>query len=184
MASPLQDALEGLVRPLEFAARDDFAHVLRIKGLVATLADAGRRVRGLAHPPDLDGLLDAVEEVLEECDDAAGDVPGGDVAQREKLTSCVERALKILAPVSSPGWVAGLLDRSPACLSGVGPKRAALLAKRRISTIADLLFHFPVRYDDRRSLVRVGDLQVGAHATFVAEVKSTRSSRAAARVVR
>lgn len=177
MASPLQEALDALLRPLEFAARDGFAQADRIVGLAASVASACHRARSLALPPDLDERLAAVEELLVEprSDDHSDGDPG--LAAREQRALWVQRALELLAPVSRVGWVDGLLDRSPAEISGVGPKRSALLAKRGIGTIADLLFHLPIRYDDRRALVRVGDLQVGAHATFIAQVKSVGSSR-------
>ena len=175
MASPLQDALDAVVRPLEFAARDDFAHASRIQGLAQTVVGACQRARSLALPADLDERLAAVEKILGDGDPPAAGAPDGAAPGREQLVAQVARALEKLAPVSREGWVDALLDRSPAELAGVGPKRAALLAKRGITTIADLLFHLPVRYDDRRALVRVGDLQVGAHATFVAQVKSVSS---------
>lgn len=181
MASPLQEALDAVVRPLEFAARDDFAHALRIKNLTASVSSACRRARSLAIPPDLDERLAELERVLAapgspDDDEAKREAAEDDIAKHARLVGQVTRALEILAPVLREGWAGSLLDRSPAELSGVGPKRAALLAKRGISSIADLLFHLPIRYDDRRSLVRVDDLQVGAHATFVAEVKSVGSA--------
>ena len=175
MASPLQDALDAVVRPLSFAARDDFAHALRIKGLGTSVASACRHARSLALPPDLSERLEAVLEMVGESDPAGEDAAVDEDTRREQLAQRVQRALEILAPVSRPGWVDALLLRSPVELPGVGPKRAALLAKRGMSTIADLLFKLPVRYDDRRALVRVGELQVGAHVTFVAEVKSVSS---------
>ena len=175
MASPLQDALDALVRPLEFAARDDFAHVLRVRGLTRTVVAACQRARELALPPDLDQRLETVEKLFADFASGSGDALGG-AGEGEQLTRRVRDALETLAPVRRPGWVDALLDRSPVELPGVGPKRAALLAKRGIRSIGDLLFHLPVRYDDRRALVRVGDLQVGAHATFIAQVKSTSKS--------
>jgi ATP-dependent DNA helicase RecG len=39
-----------------------------------------------------------------------------------------------------------------------------------LCTIADLLFHLPSRYDDRRSLAKVSELEVGLRGTFVARV--------------
>ncbi|MDH4017646.1 MAG: ATP-dependent DNA helicase RecG, partial [Actinomycetota bacterium] len=48
--------------------------------------------------------------------------------------------------------------------------RAEALGRRGLARIEDLLFHLPHRYDDRRSLVSVGELEVGQRATFMAEV--------------
>jgi ATP-dependent DNA helicase RecG len=57
-------------------------------------------------------------------------------------------------------------------LVGIGPKRAATLEKRGLASITDLLFRLPSRYDDRRSLVRITDLEVGRRATFAAQVRT------------
>jgi ATP-dependent DNA helicase RecG len=55
-------------------------------------------------------------------------------------------------------------------LPGLGPRRAEALARRELGTVNDLLFYLPSSYDDRRSLVTVDQLQVGARATFTARV--------------
>jgi len=51
-------------------------------------------------------------------------------------------------------------------LWGVGPERAAQLARLEIQTIEDLLRHRPRRYEDRRHLTAIRDLQLG-EATLV-----------------
>ena len=40
-------------------------------------------------------------------------------------------------------------------VKGVGPQRAAALAKTGVATVEDLLFHLPLRYEDRRSFARI-----------------------------
>lgn len=49
-------------------------------------------------------------------------------------------------------------------LAGVGPALAARLAKLGIATLRDLLFHFPVRYDDLRSAVPIAELRLNERA--------------------
>jgi ATP-dependent DNA helicase RecG len=46
-------------------------------------------------------------------------------------------------------------------VKGVGPQRAEALAREGVSTVEDLLFHVPMRYEDRRQLSRIGDLRPG-----------------------
>ena len=43
---------------------------------------------------------------------------------------------------------------------GVGPERAALLAKLEIQTVEDLLLYRPLRYEDRQKLVKIGELEL------------------------
>jgi ATP-dependent DNA helicase RecG len=58
-------------------------------------------------------------------------------------------------------------------VKGVGPRRAAILEKLGISTVADLLRHFPRSYHDRTEITRIADLKLGERATIRAEVLET-----------
>ena len=78
----------------------------------------------------------------------------GGLAARSSVSVCCRRALA----------------RAPSQIPGIGPKRAAALEKKGLATVADLLFRLPARYDDRRSLQRVGELEVGRRASFLARV--------------
>jgi len=156
--SPFQAALEVVLRPLEFAARDDFAQLGRVHELEATLAAAARRGRELAIPRDAQEELQRVEEAF-----AAPLAP--DERRRR-----VEAALRRLRPFAESAWTPAALGRRTTSLSGVGPKRAEILARRGLASVEDLLFHLPVRWDDRRSLAAVGSLEVGRRASFVARV--------------
>lgn len=55
-------------------------------------------------------------------------------------------------------------------LKGVGPYLSTLLKKKGIETVQDLLFFFPVRYLDRRVLLKIRQLTPGKNRTLVAEV--------------
>ena len=105
-------------------------------------------------------------------------------ARAAALELAVPRELKArLAEVDAealrehlPSWASDelaehALARSVEVLSGVGPKRAEALRARGLGRVGDLLFHLPSGYDDRRSLEAVGELDVGRHASFVAEVR-------------
>ena len=62
------------------------------------------------------------------------------------------------------------LDSQVQFVKGVGPRYAKLLAKLNIYTIRDLLFHFPRRYEDRRSFASVGQLRGGERVTVKGRV--------------
>ena len=51
-------------------------------------------------------------------------------------------------------------------LRGVGPRRAQQLARLGIDTVQDLLFHLPLRYQDRTRVVPVGSLRAGDQAVI------------------
>lgn len=55
-------------------------------------------------------------------------------------------------------------------LKGVGPQRAALLSRLGVQTVADLIFHFPRRHEDRGNLKPIAALGPGELETFRAVV--------------
>ena len=56
-------------------------------------------------------------------------------------------------------------------LKGVGPRVAEKLARLDIHCIEDLLFHLPLRYEDRTRVVPIGSLRVGDSAVVQGEVQ-------------
>lgn len=65
------------------------------------------------------------------------------------------------------------VDASVRCLKRVGPSVAEKLARLNIVTIQDLLFHLPLRYQDRTRVVPIGSLRPGAEVVVEAEVLLT-----------
>lgn len=51
-------------------------------------------------------------------------------------------------------------------LVGIGPKMAEKLAKIKIFTVQDLLFHIPFRYEDRTKLTPINNLVLGQYMTI------------------
>jgi ATP-dependent DNA helicase RecG len=66
-------------------------------------------------------------------------------------------------------------------VKGVGPVRAAALGKDGVSTIEDLLFRFPIRYEDRRRFTPIAELREGVR-TAVAGTIAVAGLRRARRV--
>ncbi|MGI9101119.1 MAG: ATP-dependent DNA helicase RecG [Terriglobales bacterium] len=58
-------------------------------------------------------------------------------------------------------------------VKGVGPRLAELLAAKGISTVEDLLYYLPFRYEDRINPRRIAELQPGEMASVIAEVRSS-----------
>ena len=58
-------------------------------------------------------------------------------------------------------------------LKGVGPRLAARLEHLGIHTVEDLLFHLPLRYQDRTRVVPIGTLRPGDEAVIEGEVLLT-----------
>ena len=56
-------------------------------------------------------------------------------------------------------------------LKGVGPRLAEKLTQLDITTLQDLLFHLPLRYQDRTRVVPIGSLRPGDEAVIEGEVQ-------------
>jgi ATP-dependent DNA helicase RecG len=84
----------------------------------------------------------------------------------------------VAAPQSSSN-AAGPLATPLQFVRGVGPRRAADLARVGLNTVEDFLLRFPLRYENRAELMPVGKLRPGQTATIVGEVVSSglRSTR-------
>ena len=157
-ASPFATRIEALLGPLRFAAADGFAGLGRVRDLEAAVARAAQAAAALAIPRDARSRLERVAESFRE------------PLPEELRRQAVSRALEAVEPLARPAWAEAALARPLTALPGIGPRRAEALERRGLRRIADLLFHLPGRYDDRRSLVAVKSLEVGHRATFIARV--------------
>jgi ATP-dependent DNA helicase RecG len=73
-------------------------------------------------------------------------------------------------PPSPPSASAEFLATPLRFLRGVGPRRAADLARAGLIVVEDFLLRFPLRYEDRARLTPIGSLRPGHLATIVGEV--------------
>jgi len=55
-------------------------------------------------------------------------------------------------------------------LKGVGPGLASKLEKLGLESLQDLLFHLPLRYEDRTRITAIRDLMVGTHTNIIGEI--------------
>lgn len=62
-------------------------------------------------------------------------------------------------------------------VKGIGPARAAVLQAKGLSTVSDLLFYVPYRYEDRRNAKAIRELAPGEKAVVLARVSKARLSR-------
>ena len=66
------------------------------------------------------------------------------------------------------------LDRLPVtALKGVGPSSALKLEKIGITSVQDVLFHLPFRYEDRTRIRAIGSLKAGDQVAIEGVVEAT-----------
>ncbi len=58
-------------------------------------------------------------------------------------------------------------------VKGIGPKFAEILLEKGISTVEDLLYYLPFRYEDRLNPRGIGELRPGEMASVIAEVRTS-----------
>jgi len=66
-----------------------------------------------------------------------------------------------------------LAERPVTALHGVGPALADALARIGLRTVQDVLFHLPLRYEDRTRVVPIGTLRNGDRAVIEGEIQLT-----------
>jgi len=58
-------------------------------------------------------------------------------------------------------------------VKGIGPRYAAMLQEKGISTVEDLLYYLPFRYEDRMNPRGIAELRPGEMASVIAEVRGS-----------
>ncbi|HSX80567.1 MAG TPA: hypothetical protein VLQ80_18605, partial [Candidatus Saccharimonadia bacterium] len=188
-AAVLQTHLDHLERPLRYATRQNFAHLAKLRDLEAYVQHHVQVLQASPLPP---GLLPLLQQLLQ----AVQDVDALPLPQKQERVRQAEQLLaQMRASTShdtapSPATAASQApvqatthpvvqeskDTSDPCaqsvqfLRGVGPRRAALLAKMSLHTVHDLLWCLPMRYEDRRQLTPLGLLRWGKRETFCGTV--------------
>jgi len=66
--------------------------------------------------------------------------------------------------------ISNLAQTPVTVLKGVGPGLATKLEKIGLHTLQDLLFHLPLRYEDRTRITTIRDLMVGTHTNIIGEI--------------
>jgi ATP-dependent DNA helicase RecG len=65
------------------------------------------------------------------------------------------------------------LSTSVQYVKGIGPRYAEMLLEKGISTVEDLLYYLPFRYEDRLNPRGIGELRPGEMASVIAEVRTS-----------
>jgi len=72
-----------------------------------------------------------------------------------------------------PDWLSTPLQY----LKGVGPRKAADLKRAGLTTVEDLLYRLPFRYEDRSRMTPIGSVRPGARAAVLGEIRTAHLAR-------
>ena len=196
-ATPFQDWLDRIARPIEFASRDECAHLGAVKNLstfVATqvLSALAQQVYPKAIEARLLSLRDLFidfqqtlpfDEQRRRLRVAAAIVTALRRAARQLSESPGEESEQVVAELrSEKGNRRDLWNLPIRFVKGVGPKRTSVLHRLRIETVEDALWTVPWRYEDRSVMTPIGNLVPGMVTSICGtigkcEAKRTRNRR-------
>ncbi len=170
----LSAILERIRKPLDFAARDGFAHLKSLAALEAFIhaqtEDLKRFPKGAAAAEELAGIFSGFDGLLPE---AKRDRIKAATSLLEKLENPSRASSPSFSPPPAAGATALLKPDTPLqYCKGIGPKRAELLKKLGLQTVEDALFSLPWRYEDRGNLKKIGRLSPGSFETVLGDVVS------------
>ena len=181
----LRTHLSRLDKPLQYAARNDFANLPKLRDLESFVRHQIEALQSLALPASMPAILTQLAETVRGFDDLTLAEKRQRVQQAAQILSrlhglstgadALSAPVAPAKPAATPGPTAAVDSADPLAqpvqyMRGVGPRRAALLAKLSLHTVGDLLWCLPVRYEDRRNLIPLGMLQVGTRQTFCGTV--------------
>ncbi|MFN8545689.1 MAG: ATP-dependent DNA helicase RecG [Candidatus Binatia bacterium] len=175
-AVPFAALVQALAAPLEYLAADDFRRIestrLPVGALLERVANARREAAGAAAGPlaELETILRAVGPAP-----TAAHVPL--LRQAHALLPRLRAAASPVARWTDYRATAAPVDAGLAALAqpaqfvrAVGPRRAAELERFGLTTVEDLLYHLPFRYEDRRAMVPLRAVVPGTEVTTTATV--------------
>jgi len=176
MSAPEQTLVEiirAMQKPLEFAARNNYARLGTVKGLDSLLPSLARRAQKMSGDKGFNAIAERFEDFYSHAPET----------QRERIASAIYFLNKFnrLEHFSNTahevtGYVCDIhkslqqLARSVADLPGVGPKTAAALKRMNVKTFEDLLYLLPRTYIDRRRVLPIARLEPGTHAVVIGTV--------------
>jgi ATP-dependent DNA helicase RecG len=187
----LKAILEKMEAPLVFSSRESYRHLPLIKDFEATMTTFLRQIRNVlsmsAIPFDLDityrNIISGFEEAVLDFDKLSLEskkeriekallhmtelkriTESSSIAtsdfRNEKVFHKLDNSLQNVEKISLPVQF----------IKGVGPKISAMLEKKGLKTVEDLLYFVPRRYEDRRSVKAIKSVRAGARETIIGRV--------------
>lgn len=167
----LKEIIQVIARPLEFAARSGTTGVTAIKDLGGFVSKQvtgalGRSVHSPAVEADLLHLL----QLFSDYEKLAPVLRVQRISEARALLDRLQHTVENVAEPSAP--VYRLWEYAIQYVRGVGPKKAAVLARAGIRTVEDAVWSLPWRYEDRTQVRSIGSLVPGQAVVLEAEVKT------------
>ena len=182
----LADIACAMSKPLNFAAKNNFANLAAVKGLDSVLPDLARRALALDCPEHIRDGMRSLAEDFEGFHGQPVEIQQALIIKSIELVNNIKNLSKIYDVKHNTPCTASIslkqLVRPVSELPGVGPKTAALLERLNVRTFEDLLFFVPRAYVDRRTVMPIDRIEPGVHAVVIGCVKGAPLVKAAGRM--
>jgi hypothetical protein len=177
MVSPeLQQILEAIEKPLQYASGHDFANLKTLKGLEPYFSLWLEKASALSLGQGRQELFQRLRTLVQGFD--AMDLPAkkARVQEIQKIFNGLKREEE--APLPCRPWPAQAefrqfrkdLQTSIQFIKGVGPRLAEILKKKNLLTVEDALYFLPRLHQDRRQIKTISQLSVGKVETVMGTV--------------
>jgi ATP-dependent DNA helicase RecG len=184
----LDKILERMESPLAFASGDDDRRISLIKNLGSLMTSLLRQmVAGIRQDRnrspqygELQKLLALLQDLFDGYDTLSLDGKKDRLARANihlselkailQNTTKTEEKSKITTGPNADVTLQPPLSRPIQFIQGVGPRIAALLARKNLATVEELLYFLPRMYEDRRTISRIAETVPGRRQTIVGRV--------------
>jgi ATP-dependent DNA helicase RecG len=182
----LDKIVQKMEAPIAFASGDAFNRLSQVKNLEAVMTSLLRHLKeGIRHEKyrsrkdELDGLSDALLSLFGGYDALSREEKKDRLSRATPLLSGLKTTLKSLPGTDQeidPGEDHGdrnapnVLSRPVQFIQGIGPRFAALLARKNLAIVEDLLYFVPRRYEDRRTVSRIMETVPGIRQTVAGRI--------------
>ncbi len=195
--TPFQEWLDRIARPIEFANRDDGAHLRTVTNLSSFVSSQILfALRQAAYPKAVEARLISLQDLFVDFQQA---LPINEQRRRLQAAALIIQSLRVVDHSTCIGLKksstqasctsevpsferADLWNIPVRFVKGVGPKRTHVLQRLHIETVEDALWTIPWRYEDRSAMTPIGNLVSGMVASIcgvigTCETKRTRNRR-------
>lgn len=188
---PFQEWLDRIARPIEFASRDDGAHLKAITNLSDFIStQVLSALRRQTYSRAIEARLISLRDLFV---DFSSSLSPDEQRRRLHAAGLHIQALRkaVQQPAAAQALPAGSIHEAASTdggrtelwrlpvrfTKGVGPKRTTVLQRLRIETVEDVLWSVPWRYEDRSVMTPIGNLVPGMVASICGIVGKCESKR-------
>jgi ATP-dependent DNA helicase RecG len=182
--------LKKMEAPLAYATGDSYNRLSQIKNLEKVMTSLLRQVKSgiiceehRSRKDQLDVLCDAMLNIFDGYETLPEERKRDRLSRVIPLLSELKTALIGSSAAEQDNEQAGgsdgdqnvpdVLSRPVQFIQGVGPRITALLARKNLISVEDLLYFLPRRYEDRRTISRIAETVPGIRQTVVGRITQT-----------